>query len=354
MDIATTTHITEEMNNLILRAAKGEVTEQIPVWMMRQAGRYLPEFHTVRSKHEFLEVCKSPQLSAELTVQPYRRFAPHLDACIVFSDILTIPAAMGQTLTMIKGDGPKLTPRLESPKGIDALNLKPDVNSTLGYVGEAIRESIKMVENAVPVIGFSGAPWTLFTYMVEGGGSRSWTDSRSWLYKHPKESRMVLTAITDTVIEYLVMQIDAGAELLQVFDTNAGELPPHIYDEFIVPDLLRIAKEVKAKRPGKSSLICFPKDCSNLRPFNSSEYDVISVSWKTSAKVARQQCPDKVLQGNMDPAILYAGDAVIRENVTRMIAEFGREKYIANLGHGMMPDMNPEMAESFIKAVKGL
>lgn len=342
------------MNNLILRAARGEVTEQIPVWMMRQAGRYLPEFHTIRSQHDFIAVCKSPALSAELTVQPLRRFAPHLDACIVFSDILTIPAAMGQTLTMIKGDGPKLAPRLTDPGALAHLNLTPDVTGSLGYVGEAIRESIKLAKNEVPVIGFSGAPWTLFTYMVEGGGSRSWTESRAWLYKHPKESRMVLDAITNTVIDYLVMQIDAGAELLQVFDTNAGELPPSVYAEFVVPDLLRIAKEVKAKRPGRASLICFPKDCVDLRPFNASEYDVISVSWKTAAKTARMQCPDKVLQGNMDPAMLYAGDAAIKATVKNMIAEFGRERYIANLGHGMMPDMNPGMAQSFINAVKGL
>jgi uroporphyrinogen decarboxylase len=339
------------MNNLILRVAKGEVTDSVPVWMMRQAGRYLPEFHTVRSKHEFLEVCKTPSLAAELTVQPFRRFAPQLDACIVFSDILTIPAAMGQNLTMIKGDGPKLTPRLSSPDQLSDLTLRPNVVSSLGYVGDAIKESIKLVNNAVPVIGFSGAPWTLFTYMVEGGGSRSWTESRAWLYKHPKESRKLLTAITDTIIDYLIMQIDAGAQLLQVFDTNAGELPPSVYAEFVVPDLLRIAKEVKAKRP-HVALICFPKDCSNLKPFNDSEYDVVSISWKTDAKMARQALPNKVLQGNMDPAVLYAGDAVIKQTVHEMIRNFGKEKYIANLGHGMMPDMNPEMAQSFINAVK--
>jgi uroporphyrinogen decarboxylase len=342
------------VNNLILRAARGEATEQIPVWIMRQAGRYLPEFHTVRSKHDFVTVCKTPALAAELTVQPYRRFAPQLDACIVFSDILTIPAAMGQTLEMIKGDGPKLTPRLVSPADLENLILKPNVDTSLGYVGDAIRESIKQVNNEVPVIGFSGAPWTLFTYMVEGGGSRSWTESRAWLYKYPSESRKILTAITDTIIEYLVMQIDAGAELLQVFDTNAGELPPSVYQDFVVPDLKRIASEVKSRRPNKASLICFPKDCVDLRPFNDSDYDVISVSWKTAAKTARMQCPDKVLQGNMDPAVLYAGDAAIRDTVKRMISEFGRERYIANLGHGMMPDMNPEMAASFINAVKSL
>ena len=342
------------VKNLILRAARGEKTEQIPVWMMRQAGRYLPEFHTVRSKHDFVTVCKTPALAAELTVQPYRRFAPQLDACIVFSDILTIPAAMGQTLEMIKGDGPKLTPRLVGPSDLENLIMRPNIDSTLGYVGDAIRESIKLVNNEVPVIGFSGAPWTLFTYMVEGGGSRSWTESRAWLYKHPEESRKILTAITDTIIDYLVMQIDAGSELLQVFDTNAGELPPAVYREFVVPDLLRIAREVKDRRPGKASLICFPKDCSDLTPFNNSEYDVISVSWKTSPTVARSQCPDKVLQGNMDPAVLYAGDAEIRKTVERMVSEFGREKYIANLGHGMMPDMKPEMAASFINAVKSL
>ena len=342
------------VNNLILRAARGETTEQIPVWIMRQAGRYLPEFHTVRSKHDFVTVCKTPALAAELTVQPLRRFAPKLDACIVFSDILTIPAAMGQTLEMIKGDGPKLSPRLVGPADLETLTLRPNVNSTLGYVGEAIKASIQLVNNEVPVIGFSGAPWTLFTYMVEGGGSRSWTESRAWLYNHPSESRRILSAITDTIIDYLVMQIDAGAELLQVFDTNAGELPPSVYADFIVPDLKRIATEVKRRRPAKASLICFPKDCVDLRPFNDSDYDVISVSWKTAARTARQQCPDKVLQGNMDPAVLYAGDAAIHETVKRMVAEFGRERYIANLGHGMMPNMKPEMAASFINAVKSL
>jgi uroporphyrinogen decarboxylase len=342
------------VNNLILRAARGEATEQIPVWMMRQAGRYLPEFHTVRSQHDFVTVCKTPAFAAELTVQPFRRFAPKLDACIVFSDILTIPAAMGQNLEMIKGDGPKLSPRLISPDDLKHLNLSPNVQSSLGYVGEAIRESIKQVKNEVPVIGFSGAPWTLFTYMVEGGGSRSWTESRAWLYKYPNESRVLLTAITNIIVDYLVMQIDAGAELLQVFDTNAGELPPSVYQEFIVPDLKRIATEVKRKRPNKASLICFPKDCVDLKPFNNSDYDVISVSWKTSPRTARLQCPDKVLQGNMDPAVLYAGDAVIRETVKRMVTEFGKERYIANLGHGMMPDMNPEMAASFINAVKSI
>ncbi len=339
------------MNNLILRAAKGEATESIPVWLMRQAGRYLPEFHTVRSKHEFLEVCKSPALSAELTVQPYRRFGPQLDACIVFSDILTIPAAMGQNLTMLKGEGPKLSPKLDAPEMLSKLNLAPDVKSSLGYVGSAIAESIKLVNNEVPVIGFSGAPWTLFTYMIEGGGSRNWTESRKWLYAHPEESKQLLTALTNTIIEYLIMQIDAGANLVQIFDTNAGELPPHMYAEFIVPDLLRIAEEVKANRPDVS-MICFPKDCSDLRPFNTSMYDVVSVSWKIDPATARDQVPDKVLQGNLDPAVLYAGSEQITRYVHQMIAKFGKDKYIANLGHGMMPDMTPDMAQAVISAVK--
>jgi uroporphyrinogen decarboxylase len=292
-------------------------------------------------------------MSSELTVQPYRRFSPNLDACIVFSDILTIPAAMGQELTMLKGEGPRLSPRLESPALIEKLTLRPNVTESLGYVGDAIRESIKLVGGAVPVIGFSGAPWTLFTYMVEGGGSRNWTESRAWLYRHPTESRLLLTAITDTIIDYLIMQIDSGAQLLQVFDTNAGELPPSVYEEFVIPDLLRIAKAVKAARPG-ISLVAFPKDCQNLKPFNDSQYDVIGVSWKTDPRRARAECPDKVLQGNLDPAVLYAGDAVIREKVAEMVKKFGREKYIANLGHGMMPDMKPEMAQSFINAVKSI
>ena len=343
--------------SLLVRAARGEVTEQIPIWLMRQAGRYLPEFHTVRSQSDFLTVCKTPKLSAELTIQPYTRFGGinGLSACIVFSDILTIPAAMGQNLTMIKGEGPKLTPRLENPAQMDTLNLTPNVHTQLGYVGDAIRESISLLraqhptEN-VPVIGFSGAPWTLFTYMVEGGGSRHWTESRAWLYKHPAESKKLLSAITEIVIEYLIMQIDAGASLIQIFDTNAGELPPSVYEEFCVDDLLYIASELKRQRPD-CPLICFPKDCTNLAPFNESHYDVIGISWKTDAAIAREMLPSKVLQGNLDPAVMYAGDAVICEKVGEMIKKFGKEKYIANLGHGMMPDMNPSMVESFIKGV---
>lgn len=316
------------------------------MWAMRQAGRYLPEFLQVRSLHSFFDVCRSPQLAAEISLQPLRRF-PDLDAVIIFSDILVIPVAMGMPCMMIPGQGPTFPAPLDIEK-LEKLNLKPDVESTLGYVFDAIQWTYLRLEEQVPLIGFSGAPWTLFAYMIEGGGSKGWAKARRCVYTHRETTRKVLSAITDICIEYLVGQYDAGAALLQVFDTNAGELPQHVYHELCVPDLKRIAESVKARRP-EALLTIFAKD-ADLRPFDNSQYDVVGVSWKQCPRAARSACPSKVLQGNLDPVVLFS-DRIVAET-RQMMAAFGAGRYIANLGHGMLPDLTPEALGEFIQTVK--
>ena len=320
--------------------------------MMRQAGRYLPEFRHVRAEHNFVKVCKDPELASEVTIQPLIRFQGLLDAVIVFSDILTVPMAMGQHVEMIPGKGPVVSPKLETLDCLKNLNFTPDVEGTLGYVFDAIFATRMQIDSKVPVIGFSGAPWSLFGYMVEGGGSKTWAAARTWVYRHRSDTERVMHAITDIVVEYLVKQYDAGASILQVFDTNGGELPPALYNELCVPGLLEIAARVKRQRPD-ALLMAFPKDVLDLQLFAESQYDVIGVSWKDHPERARNLLPGKTLQGNLDPAVLLSNDReVIQREVWNMMDKFGTERYIANLGHGMMPEMNPEMAKWFLEAVK--
>lgn len=335
-------------NDRLLRAARGESVDRAPKWMMRQAGRYLPEYMGLLSHTDFFEVCKTPALAAEITLQPYRRYQ-NLDSLIIFSDILVIPVAMGMNCHMEPKTGPKFDFGLSSPADLARLNLTPDVDKELGYVFDAIFWTRQQVGNAVPVIGFCGAPWTLMGYMVEGGAARSFENAKKWVYLHPEASRQLMSSLRDIIIEYLVGQYDSGAPLLTVFDTNCGELPPRVYEEFCVPDLKFIAEEVKRRRP-KALMSVFPKD-GELSAFNDSAYDVVGVSWTASPSEARRQCPDKTLQGNLDPFLLYADPARIRERTQRMVREFGVEKYIANLGHGMMPSHPVEGPAAFIEGV---
>eukprot|EP00392_Amoebophrya_sp_AT5.2_P005932 g5942.t1 len=277
---------------------------------------------------------------------------------------------------MVPGQGPTFRAPLENPALISSmLNLTPDVEQTLGYVFDAVHWTRLRVENKVPVIGFSGAPWTLLAYMIEGGGSKTWSKARKWLYLHKAAAVRVMKAIADVIIEYLVAQYDAGASILQVFDTNAGECPPHLFRELVVPELKRIAVGVKGKRP-EALLTVFAKDAP-LHFWEDSVYDVVGVSWKQTAEEARNACPSKTLQGNLDPAVMYgaevevleqeAGDDpddkngnaggeggrnIIAREVARMRSEFGAERWIANLGHGMMPDLLPKSMQQFIEAVK--
>eukprot|EP00490_Sorites_sp_Unknown_P008704 CAMPEP_0114661190 /NCGR_PEP_ID=MMETSP0191-20121206/21867_1 /TAXON_ID=126664 /ORGANISM="Sorites sp." /LENGTH=471 /DNA_ID=CAMNT_0001892699 /DNA_START=35 /DNA_END=1450 /DNA_ORIENTATION=+ len=335
-------------NDRLLRAARGEPVDRAPKWMMRQAGRYLPEYLAMLSHTDFFTVCKTPELACEITLQPYRRY-PSLDSLIIFSDILVIPVAMGMDCRMEPKVGPQFDFALETPEDMEKLNLAPDVEATLSYVFDAVYWTRQQVENKVPVIGFSGAPWTLMGYMVEGGAVRSFDRAKKWLYLYPEASRKLLTSLRNIVVEYLVGQFDSGAPLLTVFDTNCGEIPPRLYEEFCVPDLKYIATEVKKRRPG-ALVSVFPKD-GEMAAFEDSDFDVVGVSWTKSPAEARRSCPSKTLQGNLDPHLLYADPDQIRERTVAMVKEFGVPKYICNLGHGMVPTHPVEGPKAFMEAV---
>eukprot|EP00444_Apocalathium_aciculiferum_P007416 CAMPEP_0183404362 /NCGR_PEP_ID=MMETSP0370-20130417/15115_1 /TAXON_ID=268820 /ORGANISM="Peridinium aciculiferum, Strain PAER-2" /LENGTH=588 /DNA_ID=CAMNT_0025586203 /DNA_START=79 /DNA_END=1845 /DNA_ORIENTATION=- len=321
-------------NDRLLKAARGEKVDRAPKWMMRQAGRYLPEYLEVLKTSDFFTVCKTPALAAELTLQPLRRYDT-LDAMIIFSDILVIPVAMGMPCYMEPAKGPKFEFAIETPADLAKLNMKPDVPSTLGYVFDAIFWTRQRCNNDVPVIGFCGAPWTLMGYMVEGGAVSSFDRAKKWLYLYPEESKKLMAGLREIIVEYLVNQFDSGAPLLTIFDTNCGQVPPSVYEEFCVPDLKYIATEVKRQRP-KALMSVFPKD-GEIAWANDSDFDVVGTSWTTSPARARRDCPDKTLQGNLDPHLLYASPEEIMKRTDRMVKEFGVDKYIANLGHGMLP-----------------
>ena len=339
-------------NDLILRAARGEAVERAPVWMMRQAGRYLPEYRAAREGYTFFETCRMPNLVSELTIQPVRRF--EIDAAIVFSDILVVPIAMGMDVKMVAGTGPVLPDPIVSPADLSRLR-SPDVDEELGYVFDAIRVTRNDLEGCVPLIGFSGAPWTLMAYMVEGGGSKSFSRARSWLHLEPRASHRLLDQLTDVVIEYLLGQIQAGAQMIQLFDSWAGLLGPDMFRRFELPQLRRIASALKAAHP-EVPLTVFARGAHYaLEDLVESDYDVISLDWTIDPAQARVRTQERItLQGNMDPAVLFATENVIRSEVRRMIDGFGVQQYIANLGHGMMPEHDPDRAAVFVEAVHSI
>lgn len=337
-------------NDLILRTARGEATERTPVWMMRQAGRYLPEYQAVRAEHEFFDVVQTPELAAEVTIQPIDRFP--LDAAIIFSDILVVPQAMGLDVQMVSGKGPHFPDPVEEPGDMDRL-VDPDIDETLGHVFDALTLTRQELEGRVPLIGFSGAPWTLMAYSIEGGGSKNYKKARSWLYQHPEAAKTFLQRITDVVTEYLIGQVDAGAQLLQVFDSWAGLLGPKTFRTFGLPFLEQIVDGVKAEHP-EVPMIVFAKGAPYaLESLAETDYDVISLDWTMEPQATRLLVGEKaVLQGNLDPCALYAEPDAIRREVQHMLAGFGAQKHIANLGHGMHPDHDPEHARVFVEAVR--
>lgn len=336
-------------NDLLLRAARGEPTERIPVWIMRQAGRYLPEYRAVREKHDFFEVCRTPELAAKVTLQPVERFP--LNAAIIFSDILVIPQALGLEVQMIPGKGPHFPKPLQKPADLTRLEI-PDIDDKLDYVFEALTLTRHRLQGRVPLIGFAGAPWTLMAYMTEGGGSKHFATAKTWLYEYPEAAGELLQQITDAVVDYLIGQVRAGAQVLQVFDSWAGILTPNAFQEMSLPYLRQIADQVKQRCPDVP-LIVFAKGAHYaLEVLADTRYDVISVDWTISPQQAHRRVNGRTaLQGNLDPCILYASPAVIRREVREMIEAFGHRAYIANLGHGMHPDHDPEHVRAFVQAV---
>ena len=349
----------ELKNDLILRVAMGNVAERIPVWLMRQAGRYLPEFRALRVEHQFFDLIRNPELVCEVTLQPIRRFS--LDAAIIFSDILVIPQAMGMEVQMIPGKGPCFPKPLDDVADMARLKEKVDVKSELAYVMEAITLTRHKLEGKVPLIGFAGAPWTLMAYMIEGGGSKNFQRAKSWLYKYPSECMELLHRLTTIIIDFLVEQALAGAQLLQIFDSWAGELSPRQFMEFNMPCLQRIARETKQRLEHrcidginvKIPLIIFAKGAHfALEHLASSDYDVISLDWTIDPAMARKQVGGKPLQGNLDPCALFANHEGIRAEIKIMLDSFDRaQPLIANLGHGMLPEHDPNAVDIFIQAI---
>ncbi|KIY71816.1 uroporphyrinogen decarboxylase [Cylindrobasidium torrendii FP15055 ss-10] len=345
-------------NDLLLRAARGEKTERAPVWIMRQAGRHLPEFMKLRESHGFFEICQTPSLACEVTLQPVRHYTGLLDAAIIFSDILVVPQAMG--MHVIMQPGPHFTEPLNTPEDVKKLKAKVDVQEAmeLRTVFEAITLTRTELAGEVPLIGFCGGPWTLFAYMIEGGGTRAWNKAKSWLFKYPEESKALLDQITTVCIDFLVAQAHAGAQLLQVFDTNAGELTPYDFYTFVFPSLQRIGKEVKErlKADGYDVPMTLFAKSANYAIAHCAEntvYDVLGLDWRIEGSEARTLVNGKTaLQGNLDPDILYGGRDGIEAAVKRTAESFGDSGgWIANLGHGITPGVKPEDVEWFFQCV---
>ena len=333
-------------NDLILRTLKGETTERKPVWLMRQAGRIMPEYRAIREKLSgFVELVTTPELAAEVTIQPVDILG--VDAAIIFSDILVIPEAMGLPYEMVEKQGPWFPNTIKTEADAEKLKVA-DVASDLGYVLEAIRITKKNLDNRVPLIGFAGAPWTIFSYMIEGSGSKTFSKAKAMLYRAPELAHKILQKITDSTIQYLKAQIAAGANLVQLFDSWAGILSPTSYQTFALPYIKQIADAVT-----EAPLIVFAKGAFFAREyFKEINCEAIGLDWTMDIQASRQLVGEhKVLQGNLDPCVLYAEDKVIQESTREMLKAFGN-KHIVNLGHGVYPDTNPEKVKVFIETVK--
>lgn len=336
-------------NDLLLRAARRESTERTPVWMMRQAGRYLPEYRKLRAEEAFFDLVRDPELAREVTLQPLRRF--DLDAAIIFSDILVVPQALGMEVVMEKGFGPRFPRPLSGSDELARLRA-PQFETDLAYVFDALRLTREALAGRVPLIGFCGAPWTLMAYMVEGGGSKTFSRAKSWLFRQPDDSHRLLDLLARALVDFLSMQVQAGAQVLQVFDSWAGILGPSDFRKFSLPYLRHIAARVKARHP-EVPIIVFARGAHYaLADLSVAGFDVLGLDWTIDPRHAREVVGGGVaLQGNLDPCVLYADPDAIRVHVAEMLEAFGPHPHIANLGHGMHPDHDPERASAFVDAV---
>ncbi len=334
-------------NDLFLRALKGETVDRPPVWMMRQAGRYLPEFRALREKYDFFTRCQTPELASEITVQPIRRFG--MDAAILFSDILVIPQAMNIEVQMKPDFGPYLPSPIRDQKDLDAV-VVPDVSEALGYVMDAIRMTKEKLEDTIPLIGFAGSPWTILCYCVQGQGSKSFDLARGFCFTQPKAAHELLQKITDTTIAYLKEKVKAGCNAIQVFDSWGGMLSPTDYQEFSLQYMQQITEALKEEVP----VILFGKGCwFALGEMAKTGASALGVDWTCSPKNARYLSGGQItLQGNFDPARLLSPPAEIKKRVHQMIDGFGKDRYIVNLGHGILPNIPVPNAAAFIEAVK--
>lgn len=333
-------------NDLYLKALRGETVERPPVWMMRQAGRFLPEFMELKNKYDFFTRCQTPELASDITLMPIKRFP--LDAAILFSDILVVPQAMGINFEMKAGVGPWLENPIRSEKQIDAIQV-PNVDEELKYVFDAIDLTLEKLNNEIPLIGFAGSPWTIFCYCIEGKGSKNFDTAKSFCFQYPEAAHQLLQKITDTTIIYLKKKVERGVSAVQVFDSWGGMLSPSDYKEFSWQYINQIVEELA----DLTHVVVFGKGCwFALEDMANSRASALGVDWTVSPEVARKLTHNKVtLQGNFDPTRLHSSPETIRKMVDEMIRGFGKDKYIANLGHGILPNIPLENAEAFITSV---
>lgn len=333
-------------NDLLLRAARGEKTERTPIWLMRQAGRILPEYRIVRERcGGFKQLVETPELASEVSIQPVDILG--VDAAIIFSDILVIPEAMGLPYQMIESTGPWFEKTIQSSADIDKLKIAEA--SDIQYTTDAIRITKKALNGRVPVIGFAGAPWTILSYMIEGKGSKTFSKAKKFLYTEPKLAHKLLDKITKSTINYLKGQISAGADIVQVFDSWAGVLSPEQYSEFSARYISAISDSIT-----EVPVIVFAKGAYFARKeFGKSSCSVIGLDWNMDVEESRTLVgPGKTLQGNMDPCLLYADFDTIKSATEKMLKAFGPHRHIANLGHGLYPDTEKDKVKFYIDTVK--
>ncbi|WP_273827920.1 uroporphyrinogen decarboxylase [Providencia rettgeri] len=345
--------MTELKNDRYLRALLRQPVDVTPVWMMRQAGRYLPEYKATRAEAgDFIALCKNTELACEVTLQPLRRFP--LDAAILFSDILTIPDAMGLGLYFETGEGPRFQKPITSAADVKNIPI-PDPEMELGYVMDAVRAIRKALEGNVPLIGFSGSPWTLATYMVEGGSSKAFTKIKKMMYEDPNTLHLLLDKLADSVILYLNAQIRAGAQSIMIFDTWGGVLTKRDYLQFSLNYMHKIIDGLIRENDGRRvPVTLFTKGGGQwLEEMAATGCDALGLDWTTEIADARRRVGDKVaLQGNMDPSMLYAPPTRIEDEVQNILSGFGHgEGHVFNLGHGIHQDVPPEHAGAFVDAV---
>lgn len=337
----------ELKHDLLLRALRGEAVERPPVWMMRQAGRYLPQYMKLRRKYSFFERVETPELACEITIQPIDEIGP--DAAIIFSDILTVPQALGIDVQMVQGKGPVMGNPIQTADDAFSI-LAEDIPEKLKYVMDAITLTRKELNGRVPLIGFAGAPWTLFCYMVQGEGSKNFAKAKAFLYQQPDAARHVMKELTKATIDYLKAQVEAGAQVVQVFDSWAGLLGPEDFNRWAMPYLMEICEAIT-----EVPVILFAKGSwyALERLSFRSKADALGLDWTVTPEYAREATRGEItLQGNYDPTHLYAPADEIRRETTRMIDRFGTQRYIVNLGHGILPDVPVEHARAFVDAVK--
>ncbi|HET8838860.1 MAG TPA: uroporphyrinogen decarboxylase [Flavobacteriaceae bacterium] len=334
-------------NDLLLKALKGETVERPPVWMMRQAGRYLPDFMKIKEKYDFFTRCRTPELATEITIMPVEQIG--VDAAILFSDILVVPQAMNIPFEMKPDLGPWLPNPIRSQNDVEKV-VVPNIEESLGYVMEAIKMTKKELNNEVPLIGFAGSPWTILCYCVQGQGSKNFDLAKQFCFTNPVAAHTLLQKITDTTIAYLKAKVAAGVDAVQIFDSWGGMLSPEDYQEFSWKYINQIVDALSEE----TEVIIFGKGCwFALGEMAKSKASALGVDWTCSARNARYLSGGKItLQGNFDPARLFSPPSEIKKMVHQMIDEFGKDRYIVNLGHGILPNIPVENARAFVDAVK--